>query len=116
MYTFHRQSGYMMNNGTSEVWTWKQSQYQNSLHQAKDYENPFFWLFDIILGKFSNLMCACFGFMILSFVNGLVIRIALLCSNIVIVPMVWLVGVFTGQELATRNRQIIYHSMGMIGA
>jgi hypothetical protein len=64
--------------------------------QAKDYENPIYWLGDIITVKLINLTSAVLGFMILSFVNGLVIRIALLCSNIVIVPMIWLVGVVSG--------------------
>ena len=61
-------------------------------------------------------MGALFAYSLLSAVNGLVVRIALLCSNVFVVPMIWFIGVFTGQPLSARNRALIYHSMGLLGA
>lgn len=59
---------------------------------------------------------AILGFMILSFVNGLVVRIALLCSNVVIFPMLWCIKIFSGQQMNPEQQAQIYQQMGVIGA
>ena len=31
MYTFHRSTGYLVNNGSQEIWTWKKESFYSSL-------------------------------------------------------------------------------------
>ena len=55
------------------------------------------------------------AFLMISCINGLVIRIALLSSNIILVPvMVVLQRLRINED--ERSRAIVYHSMGLIGA
>lgn len=56
------------------------------------------------------------AFAIVSCVNGIVVRMALICSNIVIVPALSIMKTCFGVRESERNTQIIYHSMGIIGA
>jgi len=98
MFTFKRQSGYMFNNRTSERWSWKESEYAKILRNPKyDYQglvttgyivNPIY--------RFNMLLGLIFGYGILSIVNALVIRVALVSSNVVIFPMLWFVKLMTG--------------------
>jgi hypothetical protein len=64
-------------------------------------------------------MLMIFGFPIafglISAANGIVIRIALICSNIVLVPMMRVLECF-GVTSLRRNQMMIYHSMGLVGA
>lgn len=53
--------------------------------------------------------------MIISAVNGIVIRFALVCSNVVLVPIMVLLNA-VGVNNDDRSRTLIYHSMGLIGA
>ena len=49
----------------------------------------------IIATKILRLFGAVFGFMLLSFVNGLVVRVALMCSNVVLFPLLALMERFS---------------------
>jgi len=55
------------------------------------------------------------AFLVISCINGLVIRIALMSSKIILVPvMVVLQRLRINED--ERSRAIVYHSMGLIGA
>ena len=43
-------------------------------------------------------------------------RVALISSNVVIVPILWVMKKCFGITESDRNTQVIYHSMGIIGA
>jgi len=53
----------------------------------------------LIVTKTLRLFGAVFGFMLLSFVNGLVVRIALMCSNVVIFPMLSVMEIFSQRDM-----------------
>lgn len=55
------------------------------------------------------------AFMIISAVNGIVIRVALICSNVILVPLMFLLKFF-GVRSDENTTSHIYHSMGLIGA
>lgn len=56
-----------------------------------------------------------FAFMLISAVNGIVIRFALVCSNVVLIPIMTVLNA-VGVNNDDRSRTLIYHSMGLIGA
>ena len=43
-----------------------------------------------------------------AFVNGMIVRVALLCSNVVIFPLFWLIRTMTGQDMDGGQRAVIY--------
>lgn len=53
--------------------------------------------------------------MLISGVNGIVIRFALVCSNVVLIPIMTVLNA-VGVNNDDRSRTLIYHSMGLIGA
>jgi hypothetical protein len=55
------------------------------------------------------------AFFFISAINGLVIRVALICSNIVLLPIMTVMNAL-GINADERSRIMIYHSMGLIGA
>ena len=99
MFTFRRANGYMMNNSTQEKWQWAEEHYAEVLLDPKnDFQgNYIYWLLGTFQIKLGRLITVTLGFMTLSFVNGLVVRIALMCSNVVIFPLLWLIKTITGQ-------------------
>lgn len=98
MFTFRRENGYMVNNSTSEEWLWHSRSFSYILLNPtfdfkQDYLTCFFFTLFV---KVFRLATAAAGFMLLSFINGLIVRIALMCSNVVIFPLIWLVKNITG--------------------
>ena len=63
-------------------------------YDAKD--DMLYWFVCTLGFKVKRLLGAVFGFMLLSFINGMVVRIALMCSNVVIFPLLWLIKMFGG--------------------
>ena len=53
--------------------------------------------------------------MVISVINGVVIRLALICSNVVLVPVMTIMSIL-GVNNDERSRTMVYHSMGIIGA
>ena len=101
MFTFRRETGFLLNNGTSESWIWREWEFKKTLLSPKydleagDMPGGLVWAVIVLcLVKPVRLLASIFGFMIISFVNGLVVRIALLCSNVVIFPLIWCFKVF----------------------
>lgn len=101
MFTFRRESGYLLNNSTSEQWLWHEKQYRMTLmNQKYDMgDDPFLMFCLMILTKTARLFVAVVGFMLLSFVNGMVVRVALMCSNVVIFPMLACIEFFSGTQM-----------------
>lgn len=54
--------------------------------------------------------------MAISFVNALVVRMALMGSNVVILPLMWVMKKVTGRGMSPGQTAMIYHQMGPIGA
>ena len=54
--------------------------------------------------------------MLLSFVNGMIVRIALMCSNVVIFPLIYLMECFAANEMSNAQLAQVYQQMGVIGA
>ena len=98
MFTFRRETGYMINNSTSEQWLWHGYKFGHILlNPTYDFSGEYLTCISFtICMKFYRMFVAALGFMVLSFVNGLIVRVALLCSNVVIFPLFWLVKVVSG--------------------
>lgn len=112
MHTFTWQKGYFSNNITSENWSWHKDAYElksNQLFSIKD-------LYQFFSHKLGLVFGCLFGFALISCLNGLVVRVALISSNVVIVPILWVMKKCFGIRESDRNIQVIYHSMGVIGA
>lgn len=107
IHTFAKEQGYMLNNGTQESWQWeKQKNYVN---------DPVFKWMQISIRKMFWFMVLPGCFLMISAINGMVIRIALLCSNIILIPIMAVLN-YTRLAANLRNRTVIYHSMGVMGA
>ena len=64
--------------------------------------------------KIRNLIQALVSFGILSMINGLLIRLALIMSNEILIPIMVVAGWF--RQMNDDGRMAIYHSIGLIGA
>ena len=98
MFTFKREQGFMINNSTSEQWLWRGRDFSTILmNPTYDFKGETLTcvLFTTCM-KFYRVSNATLGFMLLSFVNGLIVRVALLCSNVVIFPLFWLIKLHSG--------------------
>lgn len=103
--TFAQQPGYVINNGTGEVWSWKEPLTTNRGQK----------LFLFFFKKVGQLIGFPIAFCMISVINGLVIRFVLICSNVCVVPLLWALN-RAGIRGFERNRATIYHSMGVLGA
>lgn len=66
-------------------------------HPNYDFDSNYLsFVFWLIGTRFLRLMGAILSFMTVSFVNGLAIRIAILTSNVIIFPLMWLIKVVMG--------------------
>ena len=110
MFTFRRNNGYLYNNVTSESWIWKEHQYGEILLNLKYDANENFTIYLVvfIFSKIKRSFAASFGFMLLSFVNGFVVRIALICSNCFIFPIIALTTFISNEDLAPNDQAQIY--------
>ena len=110
MFTFRRENGYLRNNSTSEQWVWRDHHFRSTLqHPTYDFDNEYFtWFCMFLIYKVARLWSACIGFMFLSFVNGLVVRVALISSNVVIFPLLWIIKVYEGQPMNPHHLAQIY--------
>lgn len=101
MFTFRRNNGYLMNNVTTEKWQWQDEHFKEILmNPAHEFQgNYLYWLLGVTQVKLGRLFTVTIGFMTLSYVNGLVVRIALMCSNVVIFPLLWIIKTLTGQRM-----------------
>jgi hypothetical protein len=107
IHTFAKQPGYALNNQTQELWSWdKQQLLVDDIYMK--------WLI-LAVRRTCQLIGFPIAFLMISCVNGLVIRIALLSSNIILVPIMVILQRFRLNE-DVRSRSIVYHSMGLIGA
>ena len=88
----------MFNNVTQEYWAWGRSDYETKMtHPKYDFQSNYFRFAGWVLGtKTMRVLGAIISFMVVSFVNGLAIRIAILTSNVVIFPLMWLIKVVMG--------------------
>ena len=102
MFTFRRENGYLLNNSTKETWTWTESEFTSALLDPKyDYnfeENYFLWAMVCFTLKLGRLFSAVLGFMLLSLANALVVRVLLMCSNVIIFPMLEIMRYYNGQN------------------
>jgi len=98
MHTFRRNQGYMLNSATQEYWSWGKGEYANKVtHPNYDFDSNYLsFVFWLIGTRFLRLIGAILSFMTVSFVNGLAIRIAILTSNVIIFPLMWLIKVVMG--------------------
>ena len=120
MFTFRRENGYLLNNSTKETWTWTESEFTSALLDPKyDYnfeENYFLWAIVCFTLKLGRLFSAVLGFMLLSLANALVVRVLLMCSNVIIFPMLEIMRYYNGQNPGPPILAQIYQQMGAIGA
>ena len=118
IFTFRRESGYLLNKFTNEQWSWREDQFLWILmNQKYDLGGSAILTFSLfILTKFSRLFRAICSFMLLSFVNGLFVRIALICSNVILFPLLYLIKIFSPQQITDQETAQIYQQMGVIGA
>jgi hypothetical protein len=111
MFTFKRQTGYMVNNGTQENWSWKETDYMGILrhHQFDFGNNSFLWLLGVTMIKGMIFLNVVGAFALISIINGLVIRMALVCANVAIFPMMCMIRTMTGQRFNNFQLAQIYH-------
>jgi hypothetical protein len=99
MHTFTLQKGYLSNNISSETWSWHKDLYDLRSNKATQIVDILRFLNDKI-----DLVFGCaFGFALISCLNGLVVRMALTCSNIIIIPILWITKKCTGLSENDRN-------------
>ena len=91
MFTFMRQSGFLYRNDTAETWYWDRhhDSYAYALPNVKfDFAgNTSAWITSILLNKVILLVQAFLAFGFLSTINALLIRVAILCSSVIIFPL-----------------------------
>ena len=77
MFTLRREDGHLLNNSTSENWDWQEKQFGRILMNPKhDMDNEYFaWFCLVLVYKTMRIWNAVFGFMLISFVCGLMTRI-----------------------------------------
>jgi uncharacterized protein YacL len=97
----------MINNNTQETWGWQKHGLRLNYNATK--------LVLMYINRILEIIGFLFAFMMISAINGIVIRFALVCSNVVLVPIMMLLNAF-GINNDDRSRSMIYHSMGLIGA
>ena len=54
--------------------------------------------------------------MLISFINGMIVRFALLCCNVIILPLIYLMKFFTDNPIFYEYLTQAYSQMGVIGA
>ena len=106
MHTFRRNQGHMLNSFTQEYWSWSRGEYASKMtHPKFDFQSNYFSFAGWVIGtKLARLLGAIVSFMTVSFVNGLAIRVAILASNVIIFPLIWIIKVFLGQEMNFAQR------------
>jgi hypothetical protein len=107
MATFKFQPGYLMNNVSGETWSWKKPLFITN--------DPTIKTIILFARKGAQIVGFVVAFGMISAVNGVVIRFALVCSNIVLVPIMALLT-WLGVNNDERSRAVIYQSMGLVGA
>ena len=107
MHTFAKEKGFMLNNITQEQWEW------DEVTRYVD-DRIFKWML-LCTSKMFFLMFIPGFFVMISAINGMVIRVALLCSNIILIPIMHLMS-YTRLNVNNGRRAVIYHSMGIMGA
>lgn len=118
MYTFYRESIYVIENKTREGWYWGPHTFQRLHPTLKyDYEGKtglMYWeQFKLRLG---NILWFILTFACMSTINAVFIRISIKCSVLLIFPMIVCQNRFGQNQIGYVQRRIIYQSMGNIGA
>mmetsp|Transcript_36222 Transcript_36222/g.47581 ORF Transcript_36222/g.47581 Transcript_36222/m.47581 type:complete len:89 (-) Transcript_36222:1024-1290(-) len=85
-----------------EQWIWGEHMFARTLMNPHfDYKDSYMtWLIESLFVKLARLFSAIFGFMLLSFVNGMIVRIALMCSNVVIFPLIYFMECFAANQMS----------------
>lgn len=117
MFTFRRQDGYMLNNRTQEVWSWTRETFYKTLLDRKYDLNTsyFYWFILYVANKLALLFEACFGFALISFVNGLRVRFYLIFASVFMFPLLFMLQYCTNVGLSDQQRSEFYHVMGLLG-
>ena len=79
----------MYRNDTHELWYWSAGAYATYNPSYRfDYQEDFARWMGALLGWKVGLLVSCtIGYAFLSLVNGLLLRIAIICSNVIIFPL-----------------------------
>lgn len=87
--TFNRHDGYLYRNDTQEMWYWGASYYSLNRPNVKyDYDDNYSaWIMYTVLRKVGLVILGLIGYAYLSLINGLLIRVAIHCSNVIIFPL-----------------------------
>jgi hypothetical protein len=99
MHTFTKQNGYMKNNVTSEIWSWRKDSFDIKNKRSVSFKG----LIELLSERLDLIAGCLIGFFLISCINGIVIRIALIASNVVIVPMLWVMKKCFGVRESDRN-------------
>ncbi|CDW87312.1 UNKNOWN [Stylonychia lemnae] len=118
LFTFYRQGGFLFRNDTIETWYWDVSRYSEYRPSIKyDYnDNTFLWVITTIFYKFLIILGAIVAYAHISWINALLIRVAILCSNIVIFPILSCTRSILRANLNRFQIAAIYRSSPHIGA
>jgi hypothetical protein len=77
--TFYGAKGYVMNNVTEEMYAWTEPE---QIDKTFKYITKF-------IAKFFTFPIFLFLFALLSGINGLIIRFVLICSNVILIPLLY---------------------------
>lgn len=90
MYTFHRETQYVYNNGTRQQWYWTTNTFKNLNPLLKyDYNDRLMVLLvNEIFAKGLKCLWIIFIFMCISLINAVFIRVSLKSSVIMLFPMI----------------------------
>lgn len=116
-FTFARQDGYLYRNDTQEFWYWSENYLFETAPSLKYDYNGNVMKMATILGwaKFWLALKALLAFGLLSLINGMLIRVAIMCSNIIIFPMLSCASSMLRNSLSRWQIAAIYRSSPHIG-
>eukprot|EP00347_Sterkiella_histriomuscorum_P023689 403333726 len=116
--TFNKHGGYVYRNDTNEMWYWGAGDYSIYRPNLKyDYQdNVSSWIFYMISRKIGLVLLAIIGYAYLSVINGLLIRVAIHCSNVIIFPLLSCMRGLLRTQLSRFQIAAIYRASPHIGA
>ena len=108
----------MFRNDTSELWYWNSNLFSdNRPHLKYDYDDNYGeWVLFIIVRKLGIVLLALIGYAYISVINALLIRIAIICSNVIILPLLSCARSVLRAQLNRFQIAAIYRSSPHIGA
>lgn len=116
--TFKRQDGFLQRNDTGDKWYWNAKHYGHFQSNSKfDYDdNVIWWFVSMVLKKIFLVLGIVISFALLSVTNGLLIRVAIMSSSVIIFPLLSCSNSILRHQISAEQVGMVYRTMPQIGA